>query len=272
MTVRQFYSQHHDRILEKRYWSPYWLRRYAHRRIYAGTLKYVEAGQTVLDAGCGEGVLSLLMARKGAVVTGIDISGPNISIAGQTAEPVALGGQLTFLRGDAESLPFPDCSFDVVVSSHVLEHLPSFEKGLSEIRRVMRHRAIISLPTCLNPCAWCLLGGDVFWKVTRRSPFGMLLGLARVISAWLRGEEGINEGYGGHRSLPHLWRFPGRARDRIERAGFRIESFEAGPLIFPWLAEYVPAVRRMQSRLDRLAGRRFWRDLGYGSTAVCRRS
>jgi SAM-dependent methyltransferase len=178
--------------------------------------------------------------------------------------------RLTFLQGDAENLPFPDCSFDVVVSSHVLEHLPDFDKGLSEIRRVMRHQAIISLPTCLNPCSWCLLGGDVYWKLTKRSLYGMPLGLLRVVAAWLGGKEGVNEGYAGQ-DIPHVWLFPWVMRSRIELAGFQIERFEAGPLVIPWVGQYVPLLRRVQPKIDRFRAHSLLRELGYGSTVVCQR-
>ncbi len=266
--IKQFYSNHADRIFEKRYNSPYPLRRYVHRQIYATTLKYIEAGQTVLDAGCGEGVLSILMAQQGAIVTGVDISAPNIMAARRAADEIGLADRLTFLQGDAENLPFPNGSFDVVVSSHVLEHLPDFHRGLSEIRRVMRHKAVISLPTCLNPCAWCLLGGDIYWRFTRRTPFGLPVGMARVLWAWLRREGGVDEGYAGNKSLPHVWRFPDTMRREIEAAGFKIEQFEAGTLAFPYLAQYLPASLSWIEWLDRWKDCPGWRGWGFGATAV----
>ncbi|MBI5849148.1 MAG: class I SAM-dependent methyltransferase [Nitrospirae bacterium] len=183
--IKDFYVGYSDRILQKRYNSPFLLRRYVHRQIYAGTLQYIEPGQTVLDAGCGEGILSNLMAQRGATVTGVDISSPNTEAAKAISRRMLIENYPTFCVADAESLPFPDKSFDVVVSSHVLEHLPDFQRGLREIKRVMRRKAIISLPTCLNPCAWSLLGGDLYWKLTRRSIYGLPVGLWRVLWAYM---------------------------------------------------------------------------------------
>lgn len=268
MKVKQFYSNYADRISEKRYNAPDPLRRYVHRQIYATTLKYIAPGQTVLDAGCGEGVLSVLMAQQGAVVTGMDISTPNIVAARRAADEMGLADQLTFLEGDAENLEFPDRSFDVVVSSHVLEHLPDFQQGLSELRRVMRSRAVISLPTCLNPCAWCLLGGDVYWRLTKRSVYGLPVGIARVLWARLRRESGVDEGYSGRKNLPHVWRFPDVMHREIEAAGLKIEHFEAGTLAFPYLAQYLPASLRWIEWLDRRKDHPVWRNWGFGSTAV----
>lgn len=267
--VKGFYVGYHDTIAKKRYDSPYWLRRYAHRRIYAQFLPHLVSGQRVLDAGCGEGVLSCLAAQRGVDVVGVDISAPNLDAARRLA---AEGGTSTvFLQGDLEKMPFPDNSFDIVIASHVLEHLPDLHAGLREVHRVTRDMALIAMPTCLNPACWVLLGGDKYWKLGRRSMIALPIGIARTAVALLRGEEGPNEGYAGHEDLPHIWRFPWVMRKQIERAGFRVASFEAGPLILPYLAEYLQVVRRLQPEVDRLSMVRTSRNLGYGSMALCRK-
>ena len=149
--VKGYYSRYHDRISDKRYNSPYWLRRYAHRQIYGQFLPYLKPSQTVLDAGCGEGLLSCLAASGSAKVVGVDISAPNIDAARRIAE--GWGVQAKFLQGDLERLPFGDNSFDVVLCSHVLEHLPELSAGLREIYRVTRDGALIAMPTCLSPAS-----------------------------------------------------------------------------------------------------------------------
>ena len=73
--IKTFYTDYHDCIAQKRYNSPYWLRRYAHRRTHEAFFDYLEPGQQVLDAGCGEGVLTCLAARRGVDIIGADISG-----------------------------------------------------------------------------------------------------------------------------------------------------------------------------------------------------
>ena len=267
--VKQFYAAYHDKIAHKRYDSPFWLRRYVHRQIYTQFLQLLRPRERVLDAGCGEGVLSCLAAGQGCKVVGQDISSPNIKAA--IALAAEWGVEATFLQGDAERVPFPDDSFDVVVSSYVLEHLPNLQAGLSELRRVTRDRALIAMPTCLSPAAWALLGGDTFWTVRRRSLVAMPLGALKTGLAFLRGREGPNEGYAGNQNLPHVWRFPRVMRRQIRDAGFAIESFEAGPLLLPYLAEYVPAMRRLQPAVDRGRSLPWLRNLGYGSLAVCRK-
>lgn len=267
--VKLFYLQYHDRIADKRYNSPYWLRRYTHRQIHAQFLAHLKPGQRVLDAGCGEGVLSCLVAQQGIEVVGTDISQSNLRGAKDLAEEWDV--DVVFYQSDAESLPFPDESFDVVLSSHVLEHLPNLDQGLRELYRVTRSMALIAMPTCLNPSCWVLLGGDTYWKLSKRSLIAMPLGLAKTFVAFVRGDEGPDEGYGGNDAVPHVWRFPWVMRKRIERAGFVIEDFEAGPLILPYLGQYLRSLREIQPRIDSFRDHKLLSSFGFGSLVVCRK-
>jgi len=266
--IKQFYAGFHDRIAGKRYNSPYWLRRYVHRQIYAQVLAQLRSGERVLDVGCGEGVLSCLAARMGCHVVGEEMSRPNVLAARHLASDWKVKAE--FVQGDAERLPFRDDSFDVVVSSHVLEHLPDLDAGLAELYRVTADRALIAMPTCLNPAAWALLGGDSYWRIGRRSPLAVPFGFLRTTAALLRGDEGADEGYAGHH-VPHVWRFPWLMRRRLRAAGFIIDAFEAGPLVVPYVAEYIPMLRRLQAAVDRARRLPVLRELGYGSFAVCRK-
>lgn len=267
--IKDFYEGYHDRISDKRENSPYWLRRHTHRQIYNQFLPYVQRGQRVLDAGCGEGSLSCLLARNGVEVVAMDLSWPNLAVATRRAEELGLSS--TFLQADAECLPFPDDTFDVVISSHVLEHLPSLQRGLAEVRRVTRSMALIAMPTCLNPACWALLGRDRYWKLGLLSPLAVQIGFAKTCAAAVTGKEGPEEGYGTNMQAPHRWRFPWFMRRQIESAGFQIERFEAGPLILPYLAQCLPALRKQQTALFKLRACPIFRNLGYGTLAVCRK-
>jgi len=260
--IKDFYQTYGDRIVEKRLDSPYPLRRYAHRTGYESIAKFVKPGETVLDAGCGEGVLSWYLAERGAKVTAMDISAPNVENARAFLEKKGVLDRVTVLQGDAEKLPFPDASFDWVVSSHVLEHLPDFDKGLSEIRRVAKMRAIVALPTCLNLAAASQLGGADFWRVSKRALVALPWGVLRIVGNL--GREGVQEGYAGVGELPHVWRYPWVMRRRLEKGGFRISRFEASAIMLPYLNVFLPLVKA----LDRHKHRPILRDLGYGSVAV----
>lgn len=260
--IKSFYETYGDRIVDKRLNSPYPLRRHAHRMGYESFAKFVKPGETVLDAGCGEGVLSWYLAERGAKVTAMDISAPNVENARAFLEKKGVLDRVTVLQGDAENLPFPDASFDWVVSSHVLEHLPDFDKGLSEIRRVTKKRAIVALPTCLNLAAASQLGGADFWRLSKRAVVALPWGLLRILGNL--GREGVQEGYAGVGELPHVWRYPWVMRRRLERGGFRIVRFEASSIMLPYFSFLLPIVKA----LDRVKHWPILRDLGYGSIAL----
>ena len=260
--IKQFYETYGDKIVDKRLNSPYPLRRHAHRMGYESIAKFVKAGETVLDAGCGEGVLSWYLAERGAKVTAIDISRPNVEEAQKFLEKKGVLDRVTVMQGDAEQLPFPDESFDWVISSHVLEHLPDFDKGLSEIRRVTKKRAIVALPTCLNLAGASQLGGADFWRLSKRALIALPWGLLRILLNL--GREGVQEGYAGVGELPHIWRYPWVMRRRLEKGGFKIIRFEAASIMLPYFNFLLPLVKL----LDRVKSWPILRNFGYGSIAV----
>ncbi|MBI4541808.1 MAG: class I SAM-dependent methyltransferase [Gemmatimonadetes bacterium] len=94
----------------------------------------------ILDVGCGKGFMlhDFLELMPGARVAGIDISSYAIENAIETVKP--------FLRiGDAQSLPYPDRSFDLVISINTVHNLPVEEckTALREIQRVSRAHAFV---------------------------------------------------------------------------------------------------------------------------------
>ncbi len=263
--MKRAYRDVEEWIIETRVGGKFKIRSRAHIVEYDSICAQVRAGDTVLDAGCGDGSLSILLAKKGCVVTGCDISPSNIKKAKRRAEEV--GVNIHFIEGDAESLPFLDASFDCVISCHVLEHLPHFKKGLAEIRRVTKKRAVIAMPTCLNPCAAIILGGDSFWTISRWTPVAWAIGLSRIILEL--GGEGVEElgGYRGDPRMTHLWRYPWRMRRAIESAGFYIQSFEASSIPLPYFEFLIP----LSLHLERYKRSAVLRDFGYGSIAtVCK--
>lgn len=98
----------------------------------------IEAGNRVLDVGCGTGVLTLLAARavgSGGRVVGVDLSEGMLAKAGSMATGAGLVERIEFTRGDAEQLPFADQSFQRVVSLYALRHFPNPDKALREMHR-----------------------------------------------------------------------------------------------------------------------------------------
>ncbi|HVQ37801.1 MAG TPA: methyltransferase domain-containing protein [Pyrinomonadaceae bacterium] len=96
----------------------------------------LKPGDRVLDVACGSGNLSIPAARAGAVVTGLDIA-PNL-LEQARARAAAAGLAIQFDEGDAESLPYDDAAFDVVVSMFGAMFAPRPERVAAELVRVCR--------------------------------------------------------------------------------------------------------------------------------------
>lgn len=90
----------------------------------------------VLEVGCGMGTHAALLARAGAALTAIDLTEPAVEMTRRRLETFNLEGRV--LQADAEALPFPEHSFDLVWSWGVIHHSGSFERCLAEITRVLR--------------------------------------------------------------------------------------------------------------------------------------
>lgn len=94
-------------------------------------------GKTVLDYGCGHGMHSVSIARFGGKVTGVDLSEESLKIAKSRTEKEGVGGQIQFVAGDCETLPFADQSFDIVFDGGTFSSL-DIEKAFLEIARVLK--------------------------------------------------------------------------------------------------------------------------------------
>ncbi|HEY1520264.1 MAG TPA: class I SAM-dependent methyltransferase [Solirubrobacteraceae bacterium] len=114
---------------------------------FEGTLQRLftqAAPESVLDVGCGEGVLTFQWAEQLAdrPVLGIDLADPKLQAEWETRRRP----NLEFRELPAESLPFPDRSFDLAAAIEVLEHVPDPEATMSEMARVAAGHLLVSVP------------------------------------------------------------------------------------------------------------------------------
>ena len=96
-------------------------------------------GARALDLCCGTGDIAFSLARRGAETTGLDFSAEMLQVANQRKDNSKIKNQnLKFIQGDAQQIPFPDASFDVVTIGYGLRNLTSWERGVDEMHRVAR--------------------------------------------------------------------------------------------------------------------------------------
>ena len=97
----------------------------------------------VLDVACGTGNASIPLARRGSRVTGVDIA-PNL--LEQARERAAAEGlQILFEEGDAEQLPYPDSTFDAVVTMFGAMFAPQPERVVAECGRVLKPGGLLAM-------------------------------------------------------------------------------------------------------------------------------
>ena len=97
------------------------------------------SGKCALDAGCGTGYgTNILAARGAAEVIGVDIAEAVIDAAGASAAPNA-----TFRVADVHELPFEDGSFDLITCFEVIEHLEDRDRVIAELARVLDRSGVL---------------------------------------------------------------------------------------------------------------------------------
>jgi ubiquinone/menaquinone biosynthesis C-methylase UbiE len=109
-------------------------------------------GKQLLELGCGAGDYTMMLARRGAQVTAVDIAPASLAITYQRAQANQLGHAVRVSRMAAEALSFPDHSFDWVVGFGLLHHADPVALG-PELQRVLRPggRVLFREPLGTNP-------------------------------------------------------------------------------------------------------------------------
>ena len=150
-------------------------------------------GQRVLDVACGSGTAALVAERRYCEVTGIDYVPELIERAEMRAQ--ANGQRIEFRVGDAQDMPFPDDSFDVVLSVYGVQFAPDQTRAARELLRVCKPGGTIGLAGPI-PEGW---SGDWFAAHAKYVPpppgvesplrWGTVEGLEELLNSGLRSIE-----------------------------------------------------------------------------------
>ncbi len=103
--------------------------------------KYKSKNRKLLDAGCGCGFFTIYSKKLGYSPIGIDLSKESIKLARKLARINKT--KIKFLIGDVRNMPFKDNSFDIVLSSGVIEHFSDTGKAVKEHSRVLKSKGIL---------------------------------------------------------------------------------------------------------------------------------
>ena len=110
----------------------------------------LRAGELVLDLGCGFGRHAYEVIRRGGRVVACDMSLPELHEVQRTyaamrrSDEIRPDMEASAVAGDATRLPFAENSFDRIIASEVLEHVPDDQGALDELRRVLRPGGVIA--------------------------------------------------------------------------------------------------------------------------------
>jgi len=179
-------------------------------------------GQRVLDVATGTGLVARALARRGCEIVGVDQSEQMLGRArDQLAKTLDLADRISFVRGEAEQLPFPTASFDALTFTYLLRYVDR-AATMAELTRVVKPGGRIGMVEFAVPRApWARM----LWRVHTRIG---LPAIGRVVSpAWLEVGRFLGPSIEGfdraEPDLVGLWRAAG-----VERVEERRMSFGAG--------------------------------------------
>jgi demethylmenaquinone methyltransferase / 2-methoxy-6-polyprenyl-1,4-benzoquinol methylase len=184
------------------------------------------AGMRILDVATGTGMVAFALAGRGAEVVGLDQSGAMLGGARARLERTPeLAGRLSFVLGEAESLPFADAEFDALSFTYLLRYVDDPAATMRELARVLRPGGRIGMVEFGVPDDPVL---RTLWRIHTRAGLPLL---GRVVSSeWY--EVGrflgpsIEQFHAAEPDLPALWRDAG-----IDQARRRDLSFGAGIVV-----------------------------------------
>ncbi len=129
----------------------------------------LKSGCKVLELGCGTGNLWLGKAERIPSDAAITLTDFSPLMVQKCTEQFKANPVFTFMQADIQDLPFEDSIFDIVIANHMLYHVPDIDKGLGEVRRVLKPGGLFYAYTTATNTMWEL--HDVYRAFTGRIQF-----------------------------------------------------------------------------------------------------
>jgi SAM-dependent methyltransferase len=245
-TLSSLYGGYSEDFIGKRINSPFPIRARVHSLMHVSAANACPSDlNSIVDLGCGDGSLTQLFYKLGFKrIVGADISPQNISSARSLSlrNPELEGFSIEFVVREVVESRFADREFDICFTSHVLEHLNSFQDGLREQKRLADKFVVVALPTAWSPISWTLLGGGNYWKHGRTGTLRLIYGFIRTLKAFIAGHAGVDErGYAGLEEVPHIFFFPGRVARHMECDSWKFLRMTPQVQGLPWLKKSIHA-------------------------------
>ena len=163
----------------------------------------VHPGRSLLDVSCGTGRVIDLAMERGIAAFGIDLSYEAVRCGSSRAN-------CRFVQGDAQQLPFPNESFDYVLSLGSVEHYERPDLGIAEIARVVRSDGLVGI---LVPNAYSLLHTLYVWRHGTAFDDGQPIQRYATRREWIRLIEA--NGLEVIATVRHTLPIPSNAQDRL---------------------------------------------------------
>ena len=183
------------------------------RLVFGELLTEDLSGKKLLDAGCGTGWFSREAAKRGAVVTSLDVGENILAQAAKKCETKRV-------IGDIQHTDFPDKEFDLIIATEVIEHTADPHSAVMEMGRILKPGGVMVLTTPNRIWHFAVVLANLF----KLRPY---------------------EGY-------ENWTGWFRLKKWLKEAGLEItvmRGFHAVPFIFPWTYGLIDSADRLGSRL-----------------------
>ncbi len=110
----------------------------------------IKSDDIILDVGCGGGININRMAKNAKKVYGVDYSIESVKVSREVNRQEIYDGKVEVVKGDVQSLPFEDDTFDIVTAFETVYFWPNIEKCFGEVKRVLKSGGIFLIGTESN--------------------------------------------------------------------------------------------------------------------------